>query len=1038
MSGAVRPRGRNADLLNQRAKSEQDRIVFGARTWWRIGLYLIGFVAFLAQGYAHPLDPDRRISQYGHASWRTQDGFIQPSPTLSQTADGYIVTVGIKTFLRFDGTQFLPLILPKGPRPGRSVSSLFGSRDGSFWIGGSGGLGRLKDGKLSILQPTDGAGISTVFEDHAGKIWVTRYRVPEGKGALCEVVGDGLRCYGPSDGVPARDANGITEDREGYLWFAGDNLYRWKPGTTATQYLDGIKHPTIVDVAVDHSGDIWAAMDGVGPHFGVRYFHNGVWSEYSTGRFYSSGLKANALLVDRDGAVWIGTENDGLYRVSGSVVDHFSKSDGLSGSRVGQILEDHEGNVWVSTDGGMDMFRNLPVTNYSTGEGLSGSSASSVFVSRDGVVWAGSYNGAAWSAERSADILRPGPSQGFGPGPKFPGKIESMFQDHSGALWFGLGNSLIVYDHGKVERVFDKNGRVLRLDSTPAILEDPTQTVLALSETRLFLIKDRRVQKEIPLPRRIPNLGILVPGQDGATLIVGTSYWMRYQNGVVENYPLPANEKPAGAMMDLISDADDPYLLATTTGLLRWNRKEWQRLDEDNGFPCNSILSFIKDRQGSLWMQSGCGLLKIEAAELQKWRQGEKRLPAVMILGVREGVDTGRPFSTQPQMSLAPNGRIWFANGETIQSIDPGQVYKNLLPPPAHVEQVIADGKTYPGSGQLHIPPNPRNLEIDYTGVSLTVPEKVQFRYRLEGHDKDWQGPVTRRQAFYTDLAPGTYRFHVLACNNSGVWNDIGAAADFVVEPTFYQTLWFKVLIAAIIAGLLWVLYLLRLKQATANVQRRLLAQMEERERIARELHDTLLQGFQGITLRMQGVSKNMPIEAPPRKMMEEVLDRADEVMREARQRVRNLRRRATDENELPDRLTKCGQELSKDHAAAFTLAIVGEPKVLESTAQDEAVRIAGEALANAFRHASASKIEVEVTYDSSALRIRVRDDGVGIDKEVLSNGQPGHWGLTGMRERARALRAELNIWSRESAGTEVEIVIPASIAYSREKTTAT
>jgi signal transduction histidine kinase len=209
---------------------------------------------------------------------------------------------------------------------------------------------------------------------------------------------------------------------------------------------------------------------------------------------------------------------------------------------------------------------------------------------------------------------------------------------------------------------------------------------------------------------------------------------------------------------------------------------------------------------------------------------------------------------------------------------------------------------------------------------------------------------------------------------------------------------------------------------------------LQERERIARELHDTLLQGFQGITLRMQGVAKHMPAQDPIRKMMEEVLDRADGVLREARQRVRNLRRRTTGENELADRLTKCGEELARDQAATFTVAIVGEPRALESTVQDEAYRIMGEALANAFQHASASRIETEVTYDSSALRIRVRDDGVGIDKAVLSNGHPGHFGLIGMRERARAIRAELNIWSREAAGTEVELAIPASIAYPREE----
>ena len=224
----------------------------------------------------------------------------------------------------------------------------------------------------------------------------------------------------------------------------------------------------------------------------------------------------------------------------------------------------------------------------------------------------------------------------------------------------------------------------------------------------------------------------------------------------------------------------------------------------------------------------------------------------------------------------------------------------------------------------------------------------------------------------------------------------------------------------------------MRLRRLAREFNAGLEARVNERTRIARELHDTLLQGFQGITLRVQGVAKNIPAQDPLRKMLDDVLDRADGVLREARHRIRDLRRRTTDENDLADRLTKRGEELSKDHTATFTLAIVGEPKVLESTVQDEAYRIVGEALTNAFQHASASKIETELTYDSSALRIRVRDNGVGIDKAVLASGQPGHWGLTGMRERARALHAELKIWSRDAAGTEVELVIPGSIAYSR------
>lgn len=1013
------------------------RIAQDNRIWKPTSLWVIVFLLVLVQ--AHALDPNRRISQYGHTVWRTQDGLIGSDPDLTQTADGYIWTVNAGHYFRFDGTQFVPWKLPKGwISPSRSVTYLFGSRDGSLWIGGSGSLGRIKDGKISTLtKPTDRAGISSITEDRAGRIWVTRYRVPEGQGALCEVVGDALRCYGPSDGIPDRHLYGITEAPNGELWFGGDSLYRWRPGTKATPYLDQTKHPVIVDVAVDGTGDVWAAMDDVGPQFGVRYYHNGVWGEYSTAGFHSSSLRANDLFVDKDGALWIATETDGLYRVSGGVVDHFSKKDGLSGRRVSHIMEDHEGNVWVSTDGGMDMFRNLAATGYSTEEGLSSSAANTVFVSSDGVVWAGAYNGAESTADRSADMLRSGPGQQFGPGPKLPGRIESMYQDHSGAIWFGLNNYLAVFDHGRVEKVFDRDGRVLHFDSTAAITEDSSHTILVLSETRLFRIKDRRLLEALPLPKTQRNLGFLLANPGGGTLIEGSSQLWLYKNGKIEDFPLPGLDKNVD-IYQIIADSVDPLLLATHDGLLRWDGKRWQSLSQNNGLPCKSLLSFIKDGHGSLWMQSPCGLLKMEASELEKWRRNEVAQPAVTTFDVLDGVQTGRSYSIQPIMSLAPDGRVWYASGEMVQSINPDQVYKNTLPPPVHVENVIADGQSYGAREQPHVAPKPHNLEIDYTALSFSVPQKVQFQYFLEGHDTTWQASVARRQAFYTDLAPGKYRFHVKASNNSGVWNEAGAVAEFVVEPTYYQTLWFKILVACAIAGLLWILYVMRLKQATAEVQKRLLTQMEERERIARELHDTLLQGFQGIALRVQGVTKQMPKDDPLREMMEGVLDRADEVMLEGRQRVRDLRQRTTSEGELPARLTNSGQKLAEGYAATFSLVVVGTPVILDEIAQEEAYRIAAEALINAFRHAAASRIEVEITYGSSELRIGIRDDGAGIDEAVLRNGHPGHWGLTGMRERAQALRAEFKIWSREAAGTEVELLIPASIAYPRKQKLST
>jgi signal transduction histidine kinase len=270
----------------------------------------------------------------------------------------------------------------------------------------------------------------------------------------------------------------------------------------------------------------------------------------------------------------------------------------------------------------------------------------------------------------------------------------------------------------------------------------------------------------------------------------------------------------------------------------------------------------------------------------------------------------------------------------------------------------------------------------------------------------------------------------VIACNNSGVWNEVGDTLDFYVAPTFYQTRWFQILIGCTAAALLWVFYLFRLKRATAQIQERLGARMEERERIARELHDTLLQGFQGLILRFQAVMKTLPAEARARTMMEQVLDRADEVLLEGRQSVRDLREEGTSETELSEALRQCGEELAHNHGSLFGLTIVGEPKPVAPVVFNESYRIAREALINAFQHSEARKIEVEVTYLESGISLRVRDDGMGIDATTLSKGRAGHWGLSGMRERAQKIAAKVDIWSQAGAGTEIELTIPSDVAY--------
>jgi signal transduction histidine kinase len=365
-----------------------------------------------------------------------------------------------------------------------------------------------------------------------------------------------------------------------------------------------------------------------------------------------------------------------------------------------------------------------------------------------------------------------------------------------------------------------------------------------------------------------------------------------------------------------------------------------------------------------------------------------------------------------------------------------------------HVEQVTADRKTYwqnlsgdASSSPPRLPPLVRDLTIDYTALSFVAPEKVLFRYKLEGRDPDWQNVGARRQAFYNDLSPGNYRFRVAACNNSGVWNEAGTSLDFSIAPAYYQTTWFRVSGVAVFLALLWGIYRLRIQQLQHEFAIGLEARVNERTRIARELHDTLLQSFQGLILRFQAATNLLPerpLEAKQR--FESAIDQAAQAVTEGRDAVQELRSSTVETNDLAMAISALGEQLAAHgtiaDSALFRMAVEGTPRNLHPILRDEVYRIAGETLRNAFRHAQARQIEVEIHYDAQQFRLRVRDDGKGIDPEILGEDpRPGHFGLHGMRERAKIVGGQLDVWSEVDSGTEIELSIPASRAYATPST---
>jgi signal transduction histidine kinase len=433
-------------------------------------------------------------------------------------------------------------------------------------------------------------------------------------------------------------------------------------------------------------------------------------------------------------------------------------------------------------------------------------------------------------------------------------------------------------------------------------------------------------------------------------------------------------------------------------------------------------------------------------SELGRWatavdadKNSKQTVRAAILTDSVDGIAYDPGYS--PRVAKSSDGKLWFLTPSGVCAFDPAHLPYNRLPPPVHIKQIVADHKIYDGAsqanGQLRLPPSARDLVIDYTALSFVEPEKVQFRYQLEGQDSDWREVVNNRQVQYSNLAPKHYRFRVKACNNDGVWNEAGTFLDFSIAPAWYQSTWFRVSCAASFLLMLWALYQLRLRQLAHQFNLTLETRVNERTRIARDLHDTLLQSFHGLLFRIQAARNMLPrrpeeaIEA-----LDGVIGKAEQAITEGRDAIHDLRTELAGEGDLEHLLTATGQEFSgsqdaNSDSAIFRLTVEGTEQTMAPILQDEIYRIAREVLRNAFLHARAHQIEAEIRYDERLFRLRIRDDGKGIDPKVLdAGGRAGHWGLPGIRERAKQIGARLDFWSEAGAGTEVELSVPASIAY--------
>jgi signal transduction histidine kinase/ligand-binding sensor domain-containing protein len=1015
----------------------------------RVSILLAG-VLLLCPPDASALDPALDVSQYAHTAWKVREGFFKGSIyAIAQSQDGYLWLGTEFGLLRFDGVRAVPWEPPTGENlPSRLIRSLLISRDGTLWIGTEKGLACWKDGNLTEYLELTGLAVDAILEDREGTVWVGETAI--GIGRLCAIQNASAQCYG-EDGSLGGGVESLYEDSLGNLWAATANgLWRWKPGPSKFYRLtDSV--PTSQVLSEDGGVLLIATSNG------VRQLANGKVKAYTVPGV-GAQFKPNKLFRDRNGSLWIGARNRGLVHIHQGKIDVFAQSDGLSDDAIQRFFEDREGNVWAVTLGGLDRFRDFAVSTISVKQGLSDAHPWSVLAAGDGSVWLGTAYGLNRWKDGQVTVYRKRHTQTAESQPRagtvreisdsgLPDDgVQSLGQDNRGRIWVSAHHGTAYFENGRFVTVSGVPG-----GNVYSIAQDGAADLWINHDSGgiFHLIKESVVEqiRWTKLGREEAAVSLLAdPLQEGIWLGFSHGGVAYFKEGQVRALYAVSNGLGEGRVNTLRLDADGALWAATDGGLGRLKNGRIGNLTSKNGLPCDAVHWSMEDNEHSVWLYMACGLVRTARTELDAWITDQKRTIRLTVFDSSDGVRNQASIGAySPHVAKTTDGNLWFISGDGVSVIDPRHLSINNVPPPVHIEQIIADRKTYWQNWTHHAPSSPpklpplvRDLTIDYTALSLVAPEKVRFHYKLEGRDRDWQDAGNRRQAFYTDLPPRNYRFRVVACNNSGVWNETGAFLDFSVAPAYYQTTWFRLSSVTAFLFLLWALYQLRLRQLAREYNTGLEARVNERTRIARELHDSLLQGFQGLMFRLQAVREFLPGRpSDAMKALDIALERGDKVIVEGRDTISDLRQSTIGDSDIAQALTALGEELAAQSengcAPCVRVLVEGEQRELNPVLRDEVYRIGREALRNAFRHAKAQKIEAEITYGDSEFVLHVRDDGIGISPEVADQGaRAGHWGLPGMRERAKSFGGKLEVWSEHGAGTEIELKVPAAVIYGK------
>jgi ligand-binding sensor domain-containing protein/signal transduction histidine kinase len=971
---------------------------------------------------------------------------------------------------RYDGYQFR--LFKNDPHRADSLCgvfmlSVFKDRSGSLWMGCEYGLDRFDPATETFVHYPISSGtvphvsdvVRHIYEDASGSLWLS--------------TGHGLCRLDPRSGkttwyrhsaddrlsLSSDDIKSSGEDLHGVFWVAGgEGLDAFDPKISRVTLHVPIREPHELSFYEDRHGVFWI-LTASGNGLSVLDREHGLVTRY----LFNDDLPGLPLtgviqmLEDREGNLWVGTLSDGLLRFDREHARFVryrndpSNPDSLPENRITTLLEDREGDIWVGLGATQPTFftprappfKSLPFDSgnrANLGEKL----VNVIFEDHDGVLWIGTTG-----ALNRCDSTGRQCTHYAIPGRGIASDVLSLIEDRSGTLWVGTsGQGLCRFDKtsGSCKMFRHESG-------DPSSVSDDTISALLIDrEGILWIATADGLNRFEPATERFAvyrdetianpgtKMGSMVEDRDG-TLWIGT-----LGSGLLQ-FDRKAQRLHAGAAVvsnpvvaAVHIDRANTLWAGTIDGLDRLDLSTGRttRYAEEDGLASGKISCILEDANGDLWLSTNKGISKFDSkigsaqnfsladgvpGDLTGYNACWKSANGEMFFGGFAGATRFRPEDVSNDSYVPPVGLTAFDLFGAPVSIGPGSPLKRVIG--------LAD--------ELTMTHDQNSFSFQFSALSFRNPSTNRYRYKLEGLDQSWhEAGSGQRVASYTTLPAGAYRFRVQAATSRGTWGEPGRTVDITIQPAWWSTWWFRALVATLLIAAAVAFYLLRVRQISRQFLIRLEERVSERTRIARELHDSLLQGFQGLMFRLQAVRQLLP-ERPgdASKFLDSAMEVGDQAICEGRDAVENLRSSTFDDGDLASVLGALGAELAVATDAQvppeYRVVIEGKPRELRPDVRDDICRIAREAVRNAYRHANARHIETEVTFADTELRVRVRDDGIGVDSTILARGQrAGHWGLPAMRERGESIGGRLNVWSEKNAGTEVELRISAVIAYAK------